>query len=244
VVSALDCNNLIVVAKILHDRFPLREIIIAADNDTETAEKLGYNPGLKAAMKAARDGGCYAKLAVPPPGDFWDLWHAEGDAAVKKLIDEAVEPEAEPEAEALPPDDEEVTAAAAADVAVTKLNETYALVIVGDKVAIMKKSGDGISFMNVTAFETWFGNRYVRTRSGTRKPLGKFWMTGSASPSAGRAKRRRRPEGAGVAIASALSSAGSSTVMAIARTLLAEDCKFAVRTRSPSASRPCERRDP
>src|SRR5229473_6796748 len=51
--------------------------------------------------------------------------------------------------------------------------------------------------------------------------------TGSISPSAGRANRRRRPERAGVAIASALSSAGSSTVMAIARTLLAEDCKLA-----------------
>src|SRR6266404_8074554 len=51
--------------------------------------------------------------------------------------------------------------------------------------------------------------------------------TGSASPSAGRAKRRRRPGDAGVAIASALSSAGSSTVMAIARTLLASDCKLA-----------------
>src|SRR6185437_12421867 len=51
--------------------------------------------------------------------------------------------------------------------------------------------------------------------------------TGSTSPIAGRAQRRRRPDGAGFAIGLACSSAGSSTVMAIARTLLAADCKLA-----------------
>src|ERR1019366_7932911 len=41
------------------------------------------------------------------------------------------------------------------------LNETYALVKVGDKVVIMNTSGDEISFMTVSAFETWFVNRSV-----------------------------------------------------------------------------------
>src|ERR1700687_1825376 len=53
--------------------------------------------------------------------------------------------------------------------------------------------------------------------------------TGSSSPSAGRAQRPRRPDGAEFAVTSVLSSAGSSTDMAIARTLLAEDCKLADR---------------
>jgi phage/plasmid primase-like uncharacterized protein len=102
VICALNCGNVITVAKILHERFPLRDVIIAADNDTETAEKLGYNPGIRDATKAALAIG--RKIAVPPPGDFWDLWHSEGDAAVKKLIDEAVEPLAEPKPEVKEPD--------------------------------------------------------------------------------------------------------------------------------------------
>jgi phage/plasmid primase-like uncharacterized protein len=194
VIAALDCGNLKVVAKALHDRFPLRDFIIAADNDIKQVAKLGYNPGIRGATEAALAIGC--KIAVPPPGDFWDLWDEDGDAAVKKLIEEASKPplaeEAAPWDEADAPQPAESTeplAEAAADdasaddaavVAVAKLNADYALVIVGDKVAVMNTSGEGISFMNVTAFETWFVNRYVRTRSGARKPLGKFWMRHSA----------------------------------------------------------------
>jgi phage/plasmid primase-like uncharacterized protein len=205
VIAALDCGNLKVVAEILHDRFPLREFIIAADNDIRQVKKLGFNPGIRSATEAALAIG--RKIAVPPPqdantsGDFWDLWDKEGDPAVKKLIDEASEPLAEdalldgaarwegpdettneasePLAEAAADDAtaDDAAAATAANVAVANLNKDYALVIVGDKVAVMNTSGEGISFMNVGAFETWFMNRYVRTRSGARKPLGKFWMT-------------------------------------------------------------------
>src|ERR1700716_2766450 len=78
-------------------------------------------------------------------------------------------------------------------------------------------------------------SRPLEGRSETTVSQASASPTGSNSPSAGRAKRRRRPEAAGVAIASALSSAGSSTVMAIARTLPAEDCKSANRTTRTSA---------
>jgi putative DNA primase/helicase len=92
VVAAIDCGNLKAVAETLHGRFPLRPIIFAADNDIKPDEP---NYGVEAATKAAREiEGHDVRLAVPPPGDFWDLWHSEGDAAVRKLINEAVEPPA------------------------------------------------------------------------------------------------------------------------------------------------------
>lgn len=109
VIAALDCGNLKVVAEALHERFPLRPIIIAADNDIDQVEKLGFNPGIRGATEAAL--AIARKIAVSPPkpdgtsGDFWDLWDAEGDTAVKKLIEEAHEPTAE----AVPPPDESPT---------------------------------------------------------------------------------------------------------------------------------------
>src|SRR6476660_5514624 len=51
--------------------------------------------------------------------------------------------------------------------------------------------------------------------------------TGSNSPSAGRVQRRTRPGAAAFATGSLCAAADSSTVMAIARTLLARDCKLA-----------------
>jgi hypothetical protein len=45
---------------------------------------------------------------------------------------------------------------------IAKLNESYALVIVGDKTAILKTSADGdIKLLTHSAFETWHANRYV-----------------------------------------------------------------------------------
>lgn len=117
VISALNCGNLIEVAKILYDRFPLRDFIIAADNDIEVFNKRGFNPGIRDARKAAL--AINRKIAVPPPidantsGDFWDLWKAEGDAVVKKLIDEAIEPSAE---EAAPPADKPLNGSADATI--------------------------------------------------------------------------------------------------------------------------------
>jgi hypothetical protein len=63
-----------------------------------------------------------------------------------------------------------------ANARVAKLNETFAMVIVGDKTAIMKNVGRDISFLAVTAFEQWHANRYVRYND-KKVPLGKFWLT-------------------------------------------------------------------
>jgi Family of unknown function (DUF5906) len=66
--------------------------------------------------------------------------------------------------------------AQSADAQVDKLNETYALVIVGDKTAIMKNVGSDIRFLTVSAFEQWHQNRHVR-RNDRKVPLGKYWLT-------------------------------------------------------------------
>lgn len=73
-VSAMNCGNLLAVAKELRERFPSREIIIAADNDAWTAG----NPGLTKATEAAKAIG--ANLATPQfndmtakPTDFNDM---------------------------------------------------------------------------------------------------------------------------------------------------------------------------
>jgi Family of unknown function (DUF5906) len=59
---------------------------------------------------------------------------------------------------------------------VVKLNQSYALVIVGDKTAVMKNVGDDISFLTVSAFEQWHANRHV-VRHDKTVPLAKFWLT-------------------------------------------------------------------
>lgn len=87
VIAALDAVNLKAVIEGLRRRNLLRTIIIAADNDTETEG----NPGLTQATKAAQSQ-FNVKIAVPPPGDFWDLWDSEGVAAVQRALDEAKAP--------------------------------------------------------------------------------------------------------------------------------------------------------
>jgi putative DNA primase/helicase len=84
VLAAMDCDNLLPVAAAMRERFPLREVIIAADFDVKPD---GRNPGLAGATRAAIE--TDSKIAVPPPGDFWDLWNAEGAAAVARIIDGA-----------------------------------------------------------------------------------------------------------------------------------------------------------
>lgn len=68
VVVAFDAGNLLPVAQVLRQKFPEAEIILCADNDTETPG----NPGLTRAREAASAVG--ALLAIPPcAGDFNDL---------------------------------------------------------------------------------------------------------------------------------------------------------------------------
>jgi hypothetical protein len=70
---------------------------------------------------------------------------------------------------------------AAVEPRIAKLNETYALVIVGDKTAIMKSVADGgIKFLAHSAFELWHANRFIyyQDKNGDQKKisLAKYWL--------------------------------------------------------------------
>jgi len=54
VAVAFNCKNLLHVAKRLRRKHPDAEIIIAGDNDWQTEQKRGKNPGVEAAIKAAQ----------------------------------------------------------------------------------------------------------------------------------------------------------------------------------------------
>ena len=96
VICAMNCGNLLAVAKAARELWPQREIIIAADNDqwTEAPRK---NPGLTDATAAAKS--IRARLAAPQfkntatkPTDFNDLAALEGLPTVKQQIDAATVP--------------------------------------------------------------------------------------------------------------------------------------------------------
>ena len=98
-VAAMDCGNLPAVAKALREKWPEREIIIAADNDAFTADKSGKptNPGVTKGTEAAKAIG--VRLAVPrfkdaanKPTDFNDLHQLEGLETVKEQIETATPP--------------------------------------------------------------------------------------------------------------------------------------------------------
>jgi putative DNA primase/helicase len=88
VLAAMDCGNLNAVASTMRKRFPLRKIIIAADNDAHNV----HNPGVMHASKVAR--AVNALIAIPPPGDFADLMLVDGTEAVEKVIQAATKPPA------------------------------------------------------------------------------------------------------------------------------------------------------
>ena len=68
-VVAFDAGNLMPVALAFRKKYPDMDIIICADNDTETEG----NPGLTKAKEAAK--AINARLAVPPiSGDFNDYY--------------------------------------------------------------------------------------------------------------------------------------------------------------------------
>lgn len=92
-ICALHAGNLLTVCKALREKFPSREIIIAADNDQFTEN----NPGIKMATDAAKAIG--AKLVAPTftnvstkPTDFNDLHEFASLAEVKRQIEVAAAP--------------------------------------------------------------------------------------------------------------------------------------------------------
>jgi putative DNA primase/helicase len=85
---AFTANNLEAVTGIAKKRHPEKQIIIASDNDIETAKRrpdIG-NPGRKAAEAAAAAHGVEMCIC-PIDSDFNDLHHAHGLEAVKKALE-------------------------------------------------------------------------------------------------------------------------------------------------------------
>ena len=64
----------------------------------------------------------------------------------------------------------------ATDPHVAKVNEHYALVIVGDKSAILKTTNNGIKFLTLQAFQQWLANQYVYDSENKKVPLASHWM--------------------------------------------------------------------
>ena len=64
----------------------------------------------------------------------------------------------------------------ATDPHVAKLNGNHALVIVGDKSAIMKTTDNDVKFLTIQAFQQWFANQYVYNSENKKVPLSKHWM--------------------------------------------------------------------
>jgi putative DNA primase/helicase len=92
-VSAMHCGNLLAVSKSLRQKFPQRDIVVAADNDQWT----DGNPGVAKATEAAQT--IHARLAAPQfkntanrATDFNDLHQQEGLDAVKAQIQSATAP--------------------------------------------------------------------------------------------------------------------------------------------------------
>ena len=64
VIAAMNCHNILKVAGDCRDKFPYRKIFIMADNDRQTENKTGKNPGIDAAKKAIENG--YANAYMFP----------------------------------------------------------------------------------------------------------------------------------------------------------------------------------
>jgi len=91
-VVAFNSGNLKRVTETIRALYPDKKIIIAADNDLETKEKIGTNPGVKAGEEAANAIG--AELCLCPiDSDFNDLQQAQGINAVKQALETITKPE-------------------------------------------------------------------------------------------------------------------------------------------------------
>ena len=69
VVSAFDSGNLPHVARLLHDRFPAKPVIIAGDDDLSVMREYGHNPGRDKAEEAAQAVGGQAIFPIFAPGE-------------------------------------------------------------------------------------------------------------------------------------------------------------------------------
>jgi RecA-family ATPase/phage/plasmid primase-like uncharacterized protein len=95
--AGLDRNNIKVVAKAIRKRFPLSDIIVAAD-DEDKKEEIDVDlyldneemPGIAGANDAARE--VRGRVALPSRKDFNDVFVSDGEAEVQRQIDAAAKP--------------------------------------------------------------------------------------------------------------------------------------------------------
>ena len=105
VVAAMSCIKLKDIAKILHNAYPNCKIIIMADNDWETEQKHGYNPGIRAAeavLKAKLAAGIAAPEFTPEDTDLsdWDDFaQKHGDKKAASVLQKKIELASLPEGE-------------------------------------------------------------------------------------------------------------------------------------------------
>lgn len=89
VAIAFSAGNIKHLAAAMHDRYPNKRILICADDDSQTEQKTGKNPGIIAATEAAKAvSGAWCKpLGLREDGnDFNDLMHLSGIGEVRKQI--------------------------------------------------------------------------------------------------------------------------------------------------------------
>ena len=79
------------VATAMRNRFPLRPIVIAADDETKKDEGRTDHPGIDCARAAARAVG-NGRVAIPSRGDFNDVFVHDGPEKVEAEIAAAIEP--------------------------------------------------------------------------------------------------------------------------------------------------------
>ncbi len=89
VVIAFNASNIGHVAAAMRQRYPDKRLLLCADDDSQTAQKTGKNPGLDAATEAAQAvAATWCKpLGLPVDGtDFNDLAQASGNEEVQRQI--------------------------------------------------------------------------------------------------------------------------------------------------------------
>lgn len=92
VAVAFDAGNLTKVAQALHELYPQARLLIAGDDDRDTEQRTGKNPGRSGAGAAARavQGASVFPVGLPEGGsDFNDLAQHAGLEAVRTLIETA-----------------------------------------------------------------------------------------------------------------------------------------------------------
>jgi hypothetical protein len=62
------------------------------------------------------------------------------------------------------------------DEAVARLNEMHAVVLLGNKTAILREERGEVSFLSVSAFDQWYANQHVIVHD-RKVPVAKHWMT-------------------------------------------------------------------